>query len=458
MLLKGDLFLKKNYPIIAIVGRPNVGKSSLFNAIIRKKKSIIDDAPGITRDRIYEQVLLQEKYPVYFVDTGGISEKEEHLFLEEIVSSAKNSIQEATLVLFVVDPHNKTQDDEEIAKYLRRHAAKKTFLVVNKVDNEALKLQAYESYSYGFDTVLFTSAVHTQGIEEIKETVFDYLMTNHLHSLQETEQEAESQEPLRLTLLGKPNAGKSSFLNLILGHERSIVSPIPGTTRDAIEEPFSFLGKKAILIDTAGMRRKSKIDEKLEYVSTKRAIQAIEKSHVVLLLLDSQEGITDQDKKLVHLAVKRGKGILIGMNKWDLVQDEVDKEEYLSRTRFLLRVAPFVPIVEISVKNNYNIQPFLKKAFSISESYQKKVSTHQLTEFLRDQIKEKPLFTKEGEFKIYYAIQKEIAPPKFQIHVNYEEVLNEAYIKFLNKSIRDYFQFEGIPMSLEIKNRERKKK
>jgi len=243
-----------------------------------------------------------------------------------------------------------------------------------------------------------------------------------------------------------------------LGHERSIVSPIPGTTRDAIEEPFSFLGKKAILIDTAGMRRKSKIDEKLEYVSTKRAIQAIEKSHVVLLLLDSQEGITDQDKKLVHLAVKRGKGILIGMNKWDLVQDEVDKEEYLSRTRFLLRVAPFVPIVEISVKNNYNIQPFLKKAFSISESYQKKVSTHQLTEFLRDQIKEKPLFTKEGEFKIYYAIQKEIAPPKFQIHVNYEEVLNEAYIKFLNKSIRDYFQFEGIPMSLEIKNRERKNK
>ncbi|OHD12573.1 MAG: ribosome biogenesis GTPase Der [Spirochaetes bacterium GWB1_36_13] len=454
--------MKNGLPEIAIIGRPNVGKSSVFNALIRKKKSIIDEQAGITRDSIYEKIELSDTDSVYLVDTGGISSREKHLFIEEITENAKQAVQQADLVFFMVEAETITMDDQDLADFLRKTVSDKVILVVNKTDNET-KRNSSEAYSLGFDKVVFTSAAHTQGMEELKNTALEFLKDKGILAVKEkavvsNEETVEEEEPVKLCVVGRPNVGKSSFLNLLADKTRSIVSPIPGTTLDVIEETIVFEDTTIILKDTAGVRRKTKVKEKLEYVSVKRTIQAIEQSDIVLLIVDAETGITDQDKKIAALITERYKGLIIGINKWDLIEKQVDKTEFLDRMRYLLRVASFVPIIEISVSKKYNIERFMKKALSVYRNFNKKVSTPDLVEHLRAQIKEKPLFNKEGNFKIFYAVQTGVKPPSFQIFVNHKELLNDSYMRFLQKSIREKFNFDGIPFKLEAKNRERKEK
>lgn len=456
--------MNKNLPKIAIVGRPNVGKSSLFNAIIRKKKSLVDPVAGITRDRITDTALLDKRIPVCFIDTGGISKREEHLFVEEITNSARQSVEEADLIVFVIEAGNFSQDDQEIAELLRKKAADKTIVVVNKVDNNERENLAYEAYSLGFEKVLFTSAAHRRGIEELITLLIETLHEKNLISestpIEANDENAEDEEEdiLKLSLFGRPNAGKSSFLNLVLGEDRSIVSDIPGTTRDVVEEFFEHRRQKIRILDTAGVRRRARIKEKIEYVSVKKSLSAIKGSDIVLLLLDAQEGITEQDKRLVKITLEHLKGLIIGINKWDLVAEDVDKEEYIDQIRFHLSIAKYVPVMELSVKKNYNVSPFLNKALKIYDNYKRKISTNELTEFLRETIALKPLFSKHGDLKIYYSTQSQSKPPVFEIFVNNPTLIHNAYHRFLQHSVRDYFGFEGVPLKLNIHSRRKKEK
>jgi len=248
-------------------------------------------------------------------------------------------------------------------------------------------------------------------------------------------------------------------MNLIFGSERSIVSEIPGTTRDLVEEEFIYYDKKLILVDTAGIRRKTKIKEKVEYVSIKKSMEAMDRADIVILLLDSIESITDQDKKLLGLALdKYHKGLIIAVNKWDLIRDEVKKSEYIDRIRFLLRAAHFIPVIPISVKENYNIRELFKAIYAMEDRLLTKINTKELTDYLREQIKERPLYSKEGEFKIFYASQIGYKPPVFKITVNHKELITESYVKFLQNTIRSKFKLDGIPIQIDLVERKRPKK
>lgn len=444
--------MKNGIPEIAIIGRPNVGKSSLFNMLTRKKKSIIDEKPGITRDRIYEKTLIDNRFYAYFIDTGGISSREKHLFIEEITQSAQKSIEEADLILFVVENPQYCLDDQDIAEYLRKKAAEKTILVVNKVDNEKQLLEAQSFYQIGFPKVVFVSAIHSRGRYELIEVIEEFFRQNNKLVLSHEKVEPQ-EEKIHLAVIGKPNAGKSSLMNFLLEKDRAIVSPIPGTTMDVIEEEYSFMEKKIVLMDTAGVRRKSKINQKVEYVSVKRSIEAIERCDVAILLIDAKEGVTEQDKKIAGLVLEKGKGLVIGLNKWDLIENEVNKKEFLERMRFLLNMGEYIPMIEISVKTGYQIERLMRKALSIYRNYSKKIATHDLTEFLRQETTVSPLFLKQGNLKIFYVSQKETKPPRFYVSVNHKEFLKENYIRFLQNAIRKRFNFEGVPLLIDIKER-----
>lgn len=452
--------MQPKIPHIAIIGRPNVGKSSLFNAIIKKRKSITDELPGVTRDRIYETILLHERIPVCFVDTGGISKREKHDFIEEITQSARASLAEADLILFVIEAGNYTNDDEELTNYLRKHASNKTLLVVNKADNPNREAEAYDHAQLGFEDMVITSAAHTKGIESLIDSIVAFLERHQLvveHDPEDTS-DFEGKDLVRLSLFGRPNVGKSSFLNQVLGKERSIVSDIPGTTRDAIEEKFGFYGRKIKLIDTAGIRRKARVKEKLEYISFKRSLESIERSDIVLLLVDAVDGVTEQDKKLANLVLTRFKGLMVGVNKWDLMKGEVDEKAYLEKLRFQLRIAAFVPIIPLSVKDKWNIKKFMQEAVKIFDRFNQKQPTNTLTELFRDAVAQKPLFTKQGELKVFYASQQSTHPPHFTIVVNHKELLTEAYLRFFHNTLREKFNYSGIPLMIEIKNRKRSEK
>ncbi len=447
--------MSKNLPKIAVVGRPNVGKSSLFNALIQKRKSLIDPQAGVTRDRIYEEVFLDDKYPVYFIDTGGISKTKNHDFIKEITDNAKSAIEEADIVLFIISVKNFTTDDQHIAEYLRKKAIKKTILVVNKVDNEKREIDAYEAYSFGFNNVTFTSAAHTKGISALTDIIISLIDKNELYK--KNENDTPNEDLIRISLFGRPNVGKSSFLNLMLNKERSIVSDIPGTTRDVIEEVFTYKNYKMKIIDTAGVRRKSKISEKLEYVSTKKSMDTIGRSDIVFLLVDATEGVTEQDKRLADMAIKNHKILVIGINKWDLVPEE-QQEKNIERIEYALRIAHFIPFIPISVKSKFNIDLFLNKALSLFSQYTIKLTTNSLTTLFRQQIRIKPLFSKHGELKVFYVNQMGIKPPIFNVIVNNKKLITPAYERFFHNIIRKKFNLNGIPLIIDIKNRNRTKK
>ncbi len=430
-------------PIVAIVGRPNVGKSTLFNRIIGERVAIVEGSPGITRDRLYRETEWLGR-SFFLVDTGGISSNKNDPFAVKIYNQAKLAIEEADIIWFVVDVREGLHPlDQEIAEILRK-TKKPLVLVGNKADTYDPAL-ASDFYRLGFGPPLLISAEHALNLGD--------LLDQTVAAFPDGQEEAE--EAIRVALIGRPNSGKSSLLNALLGEERVIVSPIPGTTRDAIDTPLQYNGVSYILVDTAGIRRKARVEEAVEYYSVLRAIRAVERADVALLVLDATEFLTEQDKKVAGIAYEAGKAVLIVVNKWDLVEkDDRTAQEYLEKIRRELSFLDYAPVLFISAKTGQRIKRVLPEVFAVANEFAKRIPTRVLNELLREALlRHQPPARKGKQLKIFYITQVKVGPPTFQLWVNDPELMHFSFQRFLENQIRTHFGFTGSPIHFLIKKR-----
>jgi GTPase len=426
---------------VAIVGRPNVGKSTFFNRLLEQRKAIVEDTPGVTRDRQYGIAEWNGK-SFYVVDTGGFVPNSEDVFEREIRKQVKVAVDEASVVLFVVDAATGMTDlDDAMADVLRR-STKPVFLVVNKVDNNARMLEATEFYSLGFEHVHFLSAMSGSGTGDLLDAVTD-LITDDADAV-------EDEGIPKLAIIGQPNVGKSSLLNALVGEERTIVSNIAGTTRDTIHTRYNLFQKDFVLIDTAGIRRKSKVHEDLEFYSVIRAIRALDEADVCMLLLDAEKGITAQDLTIFSLASKKGKGIVVLVNKWDLVAKETntarDYEKELKQ-----RLAPFndVPILFISAKEKTRIFKAIEMALDVYENRQRKIPTSQLNEVMLKAIESyHPPVIRGTPVSIKYITQLPTVVPSFAFFSNFPDDIKLPYRNYLENKLREHYNFTGVPVRI----------
>ncbi|WP_373549639.1 ribosome biogenesis GTPase Der [Haliscomenobacter sp.] len=426
--------------IVAIVGRPNVGKSTFFNRLIGERQSIVDDTSGVTRDRQYGSSYWNSKN-FTVVDTGGFVQNSEDVFEAAIREQVKIAIEEATVVVFMVDVTTGITDlDDQVADLLRR-SKKPVFLVVNKVDNSQRLFEANEFWSLGFENTFFLSSLTGSGSGEILDAVADHLSPDELPD--------ENSLP-RFAIVGQPNVGKSSLTNALLGVERNLVTDIAGTTRDSINTVYSKFDKEFILVDTAGIRKKAKVHENLEFYSVMRAIKAIEECDVCILMIDAQTGLEAQDQAIFRLAQRRNKGIVILVNKWDLVEKETntarDYEKVIKE-----RIAPFtdVPVIFISVLDKTRIFRAIEAALEVYENRNRKVKTSELNELLLDVIEKTPPPSHRGKFiKIKYITQLPLAYPAFIFFCNFPTHVKENYKYFLENQLRKNYNFTGVTISI----------
>jgi GTPase len=426
---------------VAIVGRPNVGKSTFFNRLLEQRKAIVEDTPGVTRDRQYGIAEWNGK-SFYVVDTGGFVPDSEDVFEKEIRKQVKVAVDEASVVLFVVDAATGMTDlDDAMADVLRR-STKPVFLVVNKVDNNARMLEATEFYSLGFEHVHFLSAMSGSGTGDLLDAITD-LITDDADAV-------EDEGIPKLAIIGQPNVGKSSLLNALVGEERTIVSNIAGTTRDTIHTRYNLFQKDFVLIDTAGIRRKSKVHEDLEFYSVIRAIRALDEADVCMLLLDAEKGITAQDLTIFSLASKKGKGIVVLVNKWDLVAKETntarDYEKELKQ-----RLAPFndVPILFISAKEKTRIFKAIEVALDVHENRQRKIPTSQLNEVMLKAIESyHPPVIRGTPVSIKYITQLPTVVPSFAFFSNFPDDIKLPYRNYLENQLREHYNFTGVPVRI----------
>lgn len=422
-------------PIVAVVGRPNVGKSTLFNRIVGRRVSIVDDTPGVTRDRIYAEA---DWNGVSFaiIDTGGIEPDSKEVIPAQMRAQAELAMETSDVVLFVVDgKEGLTASDREVAEILRRKGSK-VVLTVNKVDKPQLPEDFYDFYELGLGEPIPVSAVNMLNLGDLLDAVMEGFSPGG---------EDEEEEAIRVAVMGKPNVGKSSLINEILGENRVIVSPVAGTTRDSIDTPFEKDGEKFILIDTAGIRRKSKVSMDIERYSVIRAIAAIERCDVCLLMVDAQDGITEQDKKIAGIAHEAGKGIIVVVNKWDLVEKETGtmsrfRKEIASQLAFM----SYAPSIFISVLQGQRVDQVLEMAKVVAEKRAFRISTGQLNSLIADAVMMKqPPADKGKRLKIYYATQVGVKPPLFSFQINERKLMHFSYSRYLENKIREAFGFEG---------------
>lgn len=432
---------------MAILGRPNVGKSTLFNRIIRKREAIVDDAPGVTRDRKYAPA---DWAGVEFelVDTGGYVPNSDDIFEAAIRRQAKYAIEEARLVVFLVDATTAvTPLDEEIAGLLR-HSGVDVILAVNKVDNEAREIDLGEFYRLGLGQPFPISAISGRSIGDFLDAVISFLPKSKLA-------EDSAEREIHLAVLGKPNVGKSSYVNAILGQDKLIVTNVPGTTRDSIDTKFRYKGKDIILIDTAGLRKRSKVKEAVEYFSTVRSMDALRRCDVSIILLDATEGITDQDKKIVSDAVEEGKGVVLGINKWDLIEKDTDTaRRFEQKVREGLREMAFVPIMFISAKTKQRVFQLIEVATSVNSERQRQIQTAELNSFLEASLsKNHPPAYGSKYVKINYVTQTKICPPVFTFFTNEPRGIKRNYRNYLENQLRRSFGFMGVPIRLHFRKK-----
>ncbi|MGI6443116.1 MAG: ribosome biogenesis GTPase Der [Synergistaceae bacterium] len=435
--------------IVAIVGRPNVGKSSIFNRIIGKRSAIVDDQPGVTRDRLYGEAEWGGK-SFYIVDTGGIMPSEAHPFMDLIAQQVDLAIDESVVIIFVVDGRDGiTPMDKQIALKLRK-SGKPVILAMNKLDNQKQEEDMlYEAYELGFDTVIATSAEHNKGFDEIQ----DVLVT----LLPEEAEIEESSDEIRVTLVGRPNVGKSSLFNAIAGEKRSMVSDIAGTTRDVVDTLVEVDGTKFRFLDTAGLRRKSKVKSDIEYYSNVRTYQAIDRCQVALVLLDAQEPVTDQDKRLIGQVLERGKGLILVMNKWDLAPKESkigDKMRDLLIDE--LPFAKYAPQIFISAISGRSLHKLPEMILSVENNRKRRISTSELNRLVREVLifERMPGDGKGRSLKIYYCTQADGAPPAFIFFVNDITLSTRPFRRHLENIIRKMGDFSGVPIKIFMRNRE----
>lgn len=433
---------------VAIVGRPNVGKSTLFNRIIGKRISIVDDKPGATRDRIYGEAEWNGK-KFTLIDTGGIEPtvKEKDIILSKIKQQADFAIENSDLILFITDGKDGlTSTDLDIADILRK-SGKPVILVVNKVDNfDSTKIDN-EFYKLGFDDVIFVSAIHGLATGDLLDKITSYITDRDTDNKEE--------EVTKVAVIGRPNVGKSSLVNAILGEERVIVSDVPGTTRDAIDSCLEVDGKKILLIDTAGLKRKSKMSEDVEYYSMLRALSAVERADVALLVLDATEDISEQDKRIAGIAHEAGKAMIIVVNKWDLVEkDSHTADEFSKKIRDELSFIKYAPIIYISAKTGQRVGQILELINQVMENYTLRIKTSVLNEVIREATAvAEPPSIKGKKLKLYYASQVAIKPPTFCFFVNDINLFHFSYERYLENVLRKAFGFEGTPIVIKPKQR-----
>lgn len=433
-------------PIVAIVGRPNVGKSTLFNKLVGKRISIVEDTPGVTRDRIYAEVEWLN-YRFTLVDTGGIEPESEDIILKQMKRQAQIAIETADVILFMVDgKEGLTATDIEVAEMLRR-VNKPVVLVVNKIDNLKLEDNKFEFYSLGLGEPITISAALSLGLGDMLDEIVKYF--------KDKEADDEEEPLIKVAIVGKPNVGKSSLLNRLTGEERAIVSDIPGTTRDAIDSLVEINGEKFLFIDTAGIRRKSRIKEEIEKYSVIRSLAAIDRADVCLIIIDATEGVTEQDEKIAGIAHEAGKGIVIVVNKWDLIEkDDKTMNEYNNKIRTALSFMTYAPIIYISAKTGQRVTKLIDLIKYVAVQNAMRVKTGVLNEVISEAVMlRQPPVEKGKALKIYYATQVSTKPPTFAIFVNDEEIVHFSYDRYLENQIRQHFGFEGTPIRLVYKSK-----
>ncbi|RSD26488.1 ribosome biogenesis GTPase Der [Mesobacillus subterraneus] len=432
-------------PVVAIVGRPNVGKSTIFNRIVGERISIVEDIPGVTRDRIYSSAeWLTHDFNI--IDTGGIDLGDEP-FLDQIRQQAEIAIDEADVIIFIVNGREGvTSADEEVAKILYR-SKKPVVLAVNKIDNPEMREMIYDFYSLGFGEPMPISGSHGLGLGDLLDEA-----AKHFPQAKEDEYDKDA---IKFSLIGRPNVGKSSLVNAILGEERVIVSDIAGTTRDAIDSQVTYDGQKYVIIDTAGMRKKGKVYETTEKYSVLRALRAIERSDVVLVVINAEEGIIEQDKHIAGYAEEAGRAVIIVVNKWDAIEkDEKTMKEFEEKIRAHFQFLSYAPIVFLSAKTKKRIHTLMPMINLASENHAMRVQTNILNEVIMDAIAMNPTPTDKGKrLKIYYATQVSVKPPTFVVFVNEPELMHFSYERFLENRIRDAFDFTGTPIKIFARQR-----
>lgn len=426
---------------VAIVGRPNVGKSTLFNRLLEQRKAIVDDMPGVTRDRQYGVADWNGK-TFNVIDTGGFVVGSDDVFEREIRKQVQIAVDEANLILFVVDTMTGiTGQDEDMADILRR-SPKPVLLVVNKVDNSTRALDGTEFYALGFEHNLFVSSVSGSGTGELLDEVTKYIP--------EAKEEEEDGTALpKFIIIGQPNAGKSTLLNALVGAERTIVSDIPGTTRDTIHTHYKQFGKEFILIDTAGLRKKKNVHEDLEFYSVIRAVRAMDDVDVCFLVIDAEKGITMQDVNIFSLAARKGKGIVVLVNKWDLIAEKQTNTARDYELELKKRIAPFtdVPVIFISAKEKKRIFQAMEKGLEVYENRQRKISTSQLNEIMLPEIEHyPPPMTRGHQVTIKFVTQLPVAVPSFAFFSNHPDAIKDSYRQFLENKLRGHFNFNGVPV------------
>lgn len=431
-------------PTVCIVGRPNVGKSTLFNRLIKERVSIIKDIAGITRDRIYKEVNYKN-YKFNLIDTGGIDVSKKS-FSDEIKIQVEIAIDQADKIIFVVDgKEGLTKNDLAVRDMLRKYQ-KPVIVAINKIDNKKSEENIYDFYELGFDKYVSISSEHNMGINDLLEEV--------VADLKEIDKEEES-DILKIAVIGRPNVGKSSLVNALLNEERVIVNDLAGTTRDAIDTMFTYNKVNYMLIDTAGIRKKGKIYESIEKYSLIRTLKAIDRSDICLLIINREEGIIEHDKHIASYAIQKGKGIIIVVNKWDVVTNkDQDINDFTNEIRKEFQFIPYAPIVFLSALTKKRIHTLMPEVIKVGENIKKEIKSSILNEVILDAYNLNPAPTYKGKrLKIYFTHQSGIKPPKFTFNVNNKTLVHFSYERYLENKIRENFDLEGTPIVLEFKNR-----
>lgn len=429
-------------PIIAIIGRPNVGKSTLFNRLLRRRQAIVEDEPGVTRDRIYGEASFDDRSFI-LIDTGGFEPAPSASIQKQVREQAEIAMQEADLIIFLLDgQEGLTYADIEAANYLRR-MTKPVIYVVNKIDTEKQEKNLFDFYRLGVPKLQAISAEHGRGISALLEEVF-YLLPP-----MEAPPDREEKE-IKVAIVGRPNVGKSSLLNRLLGSPRAIVDATPGTTRDALDTPLSKDGQKYLFIDTAGIRRRSKVTSRLEKITTLRALRSLERCDVALITIDGWEGLTEQDMRIAEFAAENGRAMILIVNKWDLViKDTQTKQRYLQRIYQEMRTLDYVPVLFVSALTGQGTEKIFKLITQVIAEHRKRIATAELNKWLKE-VRQKypPPLAGTRLVKLYYMTQVEVAPPTFVIFTNLPEEVDTSYQRYLLRQLREKFGFLGTPLRL----------
>ncbi|MBN1686129.1 MAG: ribosome biogenesis GTPase Der [Spirochaetales bacterium] len=439
---------RNSLPRVAIVGRPNVGKSTLFNRIAGGRRSITDAAPGVTRDTVEAACTINNR-DIILIDTGGYSSDGEDI--AALVSQRSlRTIEDADVVLLLVDVTQLTPEDEEFIGRLRRFADK-IVLVVNKTDSALRDNAVWEYYSLGFRQVIPISAEHGRNIDLLLHSLFELLPPE---TVEAEEGQYASREEICITILGKPNTGKSTLLNTLLGFDRAIVSDTPGTTRDVLEGSFVYSGNNFTILDTAGIRKKRSVEEAVEYYSVSRAISSIDRADVVFLMIDSQEGVTDQDKKIADQIVKRGRGVIVVLSKWDVMSKIPNALNAVSdRTRFLFPQLDFAPIVPVSAHENTGLDKLLSTTVRVRRQLGRQLAAHELNQTLRILIERHPPPYGKKRYRVKYLAQVSFHPLKFALFVNKVKGFPASWVSYLENSLRREYKMDLVPISIDLRGR-----